>query len=72
MEASWLKNEDYLNNLRMYDECVDHYWRPLRDDHKKFDQFIKSSEPQRLCGEFLKRLRKNVAEGGLEFDKFSF
>jgi hypothetical protein len=71
MEKDWLKNEDYLKNLRKYDECIDHYWRPLRDNHKQFDQFIKSSEPRRLCGEFLQQLRKNVLEGGLEFENFS-
>jgi hypothetical protein len=72
MEQKWLKNKDFLANLKDYDECVDHYFRPLRDNHENFDKFIKSNEPQRLCGKFLQELRKNVANGGLEYDNFSF
>jgi hypothetical protein len=67
----WLKNRDYLKNLKDYEECVEHYFRPVRDNHQNFDSFLKSGEPQRLCGQFLDNLRKIASDGGLDYDKFS-
>lgn len=65
-----VKNEEYLNALGKFVNCVSINFENMKRDHVKFDKFINSKEAQNVCKKYSDELKRIVNEGGLDYDNF--